>query len=171
MGGDRRPHIVLMGVTGCGKSTIARQVASMTGGEFLDADDLHPASNVAKMAAGIPLTDADRAPWLEAVRDWMGARSAVVVACSALRRRYRDVLRNVAVPVAFVHLDGAPAMIRSRMVARRGHFMRPVLLDSQLALLEPLESDELGVVFDVGTRPDEIARSVVDFARDRTVAR
>lgn len=171
MGSDRRPHIVVMGVTGCGKSTIARQVADMTGGEFLDADDLHSPSNIAKMAAGIPLTDADRAPWLEAVRDWMGTRSAGVVACSALRRRYRDVLRNVAAPVAFVHLDGAPTTIRSRMAARRGHFMRPVLLDSQLALLEPLEADEFGVAVDVGAGPDEIARSVVDFARDRAVAR
>ncbi|WP_433521026.1 gluconokinase [Nocardia pseudovaccinii] len=160
-----------MGVTGCGKSTIGRQVAGMVGSEFLDADDLHSPSNVAKMAAGIPLTDVDRAPWLEAVRDWMSTRSAGVVACSALRRRYRDVLRSISAPVAFVHLDGAPATIRSRMVARRGHFMRPVLLDSQLALLEALEPDEFGLVLDAGAGPEEIARSVVDFARDRAVAR
>ncbi|WP_433715279.1 gluconokinase [Nocardia sp. CA-084685] len=171
MGSDRQPHIVVMGVTGCGKSTIGRQVAELTGGEFLDADDLHSPSNVAKMAAGIPLTDADRAPWLEAVRDWMGTRNAGVVACSALRRRYRNVLRNVTAPVAFVHLDGAPTTIRSRMAARRGHFMRPVLLDSQLELLEPLEPDEFGVVLDVGTGPDEIAQSVVEFARERAMAR
>ncbi|MEV5833390.1 gluconokinase [Nocardia sp. NPDC052112] len=171
MGGERRPHIVVMGVTGCGKSTIARQVAEITGAEFLDADDLHPPANVAKMATGIPLTDADRGPWLTAVRDWLRTRSAGVVACSALRRRYRDVLRNGSESVAFVHLDGVPATIRSRMSARRGHFMRPVLLDSQLALLEPLEPDEFGVVLDVAAAPEEIARSVVDFARDPAVAR
>lgn len=171
MDGDRRPHIVVMGVTGCGKSTIARRVAEMTGGEFLDADDLHPPSNVAKMAAGIPLTDADRAPWLQAVRDWMCTRGAGVVACSALRRQYRDVLRNISAPVAFVHLHGSPTTIRSRMAARRGHFMRPILLDSQLALLEPLGPDEFGIVLDVGAGPDDIARSVVGFARNRAVAR
>ncbi|MGY4098942.1 gluconokinase [Nocardia sp. R16R-3T] len=171
MGGDRRPHIVVMGVTGCGKSTIARQVAEMTGTDFLDADDLHPPSNIAKMAAGIALTDADRAPWLEAIRDWMRMRGGGVVACSALRRRYRDVLRNVSAPVAFVHLDGAPATIRARLTARRGHFMRPDLLDSQLTVLEPLEPDEFGLVVDIGAAPEEIARSVVDFVRGRAVPR
>ncbi|WP_327118629.1 gluconokinase [Nocardia sp. NBC_01730] len=173
MRSDRQPHIVVMGVTGSGKTTIARQVAGMTTAQFLDTDDLHPRSNIEKMAAGIALTDEDRAPWLEAVRDWIQSRSGrCVVACSALRRRYRDVIRNVSEPVAFVHLNGEPDTIRLRMSARSGHFMLPALLESQLALLEPLERDEFGIVVDVGAAPGEIARLAVDFlTADRKVAR
>ena len=173
MRGERPPHIVVMGVTGCGKTTIARQAAGLAAAEFLDADDLHPLSNIEKMAAGIALTDADRVPWLAAVRDWIRSRERqCVVACSALRRRYRDVLREVPDSVAFVHLDGESDAIWSRMTARSGHFMPTALLASQLALLEPLEPDEFGIAVDLGAKPDEIARSVVAFAQAaRKVAR
>ncbi|WP_024802841.1 gluconokinase [Nocardia sp. BMG51109] len=166
MSSGRRPYLVVMGVTGCGKTTIARRVADLLSLEFLDADSLHPQSNIDKMTAGTPLTDADRAPWLEAVRAAMRSRgSGCVVACSALRRWYRDVLRDVPEPVAFVHLDGDPATIRSRISSRSGHFMQPALLDSQLDLLEPLEPDEPGIVLDISHAPDEIARAAVEFAR------
>lgn len=170
MSGDQRPHIVVMGVTGCGKTTVAQQVSELSGHRFLDADDLHPPSNVEKMAAGIPLTDDDRAPWLAVVRDRLrelsdqGRRG--VVACSALRRSYRDILRDVSAPVLFVHLTGEREVIHDRMHARSGHFMPPALLDSQFALLEPLDADEFGVVLDVAPAPDAIARAAVEYLHE-----
>ena len=127
--------VVVMGVSGAGKTTIGQALAAALGWPFVEADDLHPPANVAKMARGEPLDDADRAPWLEAVAARMRALDDGVVACSALRARYRDVLR-VRPDVRFVLLDVPPALLEERLAARRGHFMPPSLLTSQLATLE-----------------------------------
>lgn len=159
--------VVVMGVSGCGKSTVAIGLAAEIGGVYIDADDLHPASNVAKMAAGIPLTDDDRMPWLALVAAAIAAETAAdrlaVVACSALRRRYRDVLREAGGDVFFVHLDGPPELLAARMSTREEHFMPPALLASQLATLEPLEADEHGTVVSI----DAPVEHIVAEARNR----
>lgn len=138
------PLVVVMGVSGSGKSTVAIELARRLGVPFCEGDDLHPPANVAKMKAGEPLDDADRAPWLAALNDWMHAhREGGVVSCSALRRRYRDRLREgLEPPPAFVLLDPPRAVLERRMAARRDHFMPASLLDSQLATLERPEADE-----------------------------
>jgi gluconokinase len=137
--------LVVMGVSGSGKSTIARRLADTLGWDFLDGDDLHPPANVARMRAGVPLEDADRWPWLEAIAAWMAHAQAsgrsAVVACSALRRVYRDRLRQAAPGVRFVYLQVAHAELARRMRGRQ-HFMPPALLGSQLATLEEPASDE-----------------------------
>jgi gluconokinase len=152
--------IVVMGVSGCGKSTIASALAAEIGGVYIDADDLHPVSNVAKMADGIPLTDEDRMPWLALVADAIAAETAArrlpVVACSALRRRYRDVLRAAGGDVFFVHLDGPAELLASRMSTREEHFMPTTLLASQLATLEPLQADEHGAVVSIDAPVEHI---------------
>ncbi|MFE5291831.1 gluconokinase [Isoptericola sp. NPDC056618] len=157
--------VVVMGVAGCGKSTVGGLLAARIGLQFVDADDLHPPSNVAKMSAGTPLTDDDRLPWLarvaEVLRAGAEAGSPVVMACSALRRSYRDALRDGAGGgVLFVHLHGDRGLLARRIAARADHFMPPALLDSQLATLEQLGADETGVVVDVG-RPADRAVDVV----------
>lgn len=141
------PLVAVMGVSGSGKSTVGAALADHLGVPFVDGDELHPAANVAKMAAGRPLDDADRAPWLDAVGGWLAAHAAAggVVACSALRRRYRDRLRELAPGLVFVHLAGDRELVASRQRRRTGHFMPSSLLDSQLAALEPLEDDEPGL--------------------------
>jgi len=157
-------RVVVMGVSGSGKSTVGRALAEARGVPFLDADDLHPEANVAKMTAGIPLTDEDRGPWLEAVGAWLAERSDGVVACSALKRAYRDVLRASAPDARFVHLAADRAVVAERISHRRegGHFMPPSLLHSQYADLEPLGADELGLTIDVGSAtPDQaVARAL-----------
>lgn len=157
--------ILVMGVSGAGKSTIAAAVAAQIGGLFLDADDLHPDANLTKMAAGIPLDDEDRMPWLAAVGASMAAAvqrgDVPVMACSALRRRYRDAIRAAAPDAFFVQLDGAPDLLARRMTGRTDHFMPPALLASQLATLEPLADDEGGVVVDVAATPAEIVATAV----------
>ncbi|NRG42918.1 gluconokinase [Rathayibacter sp. VKM Ac-2835] len=155
--------LVVMGVSGSGKSTIARLLADRLGWTFVEGDDLHPAANVAKMAEGTPLTDEDRAPWLETISaridTLVSAGDPVVVTCSALRRRYRDVLRRD--DLAFVHLAGTRELIADRLGARTGHFMPPALLDSQFEALEPLGDDERHVTVDLAAAPeDEIAQIV-----------
>ncbi len=141
--------LVLMGVSGSGKSAVAGELARTLGWPYLDADDLHPAANAAKMAAGHPLDDADRAPWLRAVAVWIGEREAAgedaLVACSALRRRYRDVLCGGHPSVLFAHLAPEPAVLAQRLAGRHGHFMPPALLGSQLEVLEELDADEPGL--------------------------
>lgn len=137
-----------MGVSGAGKSTVGAALADLLGVQFVDADSLHPESNVAKMAAGTALTDADRWPWLDLVgRALAGASgSGLVVACSALKRAYRDAIRAAAPGVRFVQLEVARTTLTDRVANRPGHFMPVTLLDSQLETLEPLEADEAGVV-------------------------
>ncbi len=146
----------MLGVSGSGKTTVARALAAAAGAGFVDADDLHPAANVEKMAGGTPLTDADREPWLAAVAVALEAARAerrdLVVACSALRRHYRDRLRAGDPDLVCLLLAGPRALLAERLATRRGHFMPPGLLDSQLATLQPLEPDERGATLDT-TRP------------------
>ena len=138
------PALVVMGVSGAGKTTVAGVLAARLGRAFLDADDLHPAANLAKMRSGTPLNDTDRGPWLDAVARWIDANPESVIACSALRRRYRDRLRAARTPLWFVHLNPPLAVLRDRVRDRAGHFMPAALLPDQLATLEPLGSDEPG---------------------------
>ncbi|WP_241740032.1 gluconokinase [Microbacterium invictum] len=143
-GGSRMTRVVVMGPSGSGKSLVGAAVAARLRAHFVDGDDLHPPANVAKMRAGMPLDDTDRAPWLDAVGSALARDAQIVVACSALRRTYRDRIRATAPDVVFVELVVAQAELRERM-SRRDHFMPPALLDSQLATLEPLTGDERGV--------------------------
>jgi len=159
--------VCVMGVSAAGKSTVGTALALTLGVPFVDADDLHSDANRAKMAAGIPLTDDDRWPWLDAV----GARlrderdSGLVVACSALRRAYRDRIREAAPGVVFVHLTGTPELLAARAGARTDHFMPPALLVSQLATLEPLEDDEAGLVADVAAPVGALVAAVAESLR------
>lgn len=154
--------VVVMGVSGAGKTTVAEILAGRLGWLEAEADDFHPPANVAKMHSGIPLTDEDREPWLAALRDWIDrAPGSVILTCSALRRRYRDVLRSAKARVEFLHLDGDHDLIRSRITARSGHFMPASLLDSQLATLEPLQPDEAGLVADIADAPEVIADKAI----------
>jgi len=142
--------LVVMGVAGAGKSTVGRALAERLGWRYLEADDLHPAANVAKMRSGTPLTDADRAPWLAAVAEvieaWLAQGASGVTACSALKRAYRERLAGGRGEVRFVYLEGAEATLRARLEARRGHYFPPALLASQLADLEPPAPDENAIV-------------------------
>lgn len=150
--------VVVMGVAGTGKTTVGRLLAEALGVGYAEGDDFHPPENIAKMSAGTPLDDADRWPWLDAVGAWAHGREALggVVTSSALRRAYRDRLRDAAPGAVFLHLTGERALIQRRMAERRGHFMPPALLDSQFATLEPLGDDEAGVAVDVAGTPSEI---------------
>ncbi|MFD5213976.1 gluconokinase [Microbacterium sp. NPDC058345] len=152
---DRLRPIVVMGVSAVGKTTIGIALARLTHGRFVDADDLHGEANVAKMTAGVPLEDADRWPWLDRVG--AALEPGTVVACSALKRVYRDVLRRHAPEVFFVHLHVDAAELIERASERDGHFMPPALLQSQLDALEPLGQDEAGAVIDADDRPEEVA--------------
>ncbi|MBA0045597.1 gluconokinase [Mycobacterium sp. NPDC050853] len=149
-----------MGVAGVGKTTVARLLAQRLDAPYAEADDFHPEANIAKMSAGIPLEDTDRWPWLQRIAEWMSDRgregTGGVVTCSALKRRYRDVLRTGCPDAFFVHLSGDRTLIGDRMSHRTGHFMPTSLLDSQFDILEPLQPDERGAVLDVGTGPDEL---------------
>lgn len=154
--------VVVMGVSGSGKSTVGAALAQRLRVPFVDADTLHPAANIAKMAAGEPLDDGDRYPWLERVGEWLAAhRDGAVVSCSALKRKYRDQLRAHCPGVQFLHLSGSAELIGGRLAARTGHFMPVALLRSQLDTLEPLDSDEAGMTVDVGRDVDAIVDAVV----------
>ncbi|MGA9491587.1 MAG: gluconokinase [Mycobacterium sp.] len=155
--------VVVMGVSGSGKSTVGAALARRLGVPFADADTLHPRANVDKMAAGTPLTDADRYPWLEAVGQWLARHDdGGVISCSALARRYRDQLRSHCPRVEFLHLTGSPELIARRQADRPGHFMPSSLVRSQFDTLEPLGADERGVAVDVG---QSVATIVETFAR------
>lgn len=139
-------RIVVMGVSGCGKTTAGEAIARRLDARFIDGDDLHPEANKAKMGAGIALTDEDRWPWLDQVGETFAESAAkTVIACSALKRSYRDRIRLRAEDVKFVFLDGSREVLAERMQSRKNHFMPLSLLDSQLATLEPLQSDEEGI--------------------------
>ena len=163
MPGIPAPVLVLIGVSGAGKSTVAATLAARLGWPMLEGDHLHPAANAAKMAAGIPLADEDRWPWLHLVAAWIDQRIANgepgIVACSALTRAYRDVLRRDR--VVFVHLTGNSATIASRLQQRRNHYMSPSLLGSQLETLENLAPDEQGFVVGLAGAPDQQASDII----------
>lgn len=145
-----------MGVSGSGKTTLGAALAQRLQVPFADADDFHPPANLRKMAAGEPLDDTDRGPWLDALGEWLrDHRGGGVLACSALRRTYRDRLREYADGLRCVHVHGDRDVIAGRVAARTGHFMPPSLLDSQLETLEELGPDEAGFVVDVGRPVDE----------------
>jgi len=151
---------VVMGVSGCGKSTIGAALAARLGLRFIEGDAFHPARNVAKMSAGLPLDDHDRADWLHALSAEIAAArhagSGLVLSCSALKRRYRDLLRQADPALRFAHLQGPREVIAERMARRSGHYMPPALLDSQLRDLEPLQDDEAGLRLDLGLPPQTL---------------
>ncbi|GHH49090.1 gluconokinase [Streptomyces candidus] len=164
------PHVVVvMGVSGTGKSTIGALLADKVGVAFAEGDDFHPAANVSKMADGMPLDDADRWPWLDRVGEWCAWRGELggVVSCSALKRAYRNRLREAAPAVLFLHLAGDRELIERRMAAREGHFMPVGLLDSQFAALEELGADEAGVTVSVNGTPEEIVGRAVEMLAAR----
>lgn len=155
-----------MGVSGCGKSTVSQLLSTELGAAFSDADDHHPAANIDKMTRGMALDDADRAPWLHTLGEWVADHdrlgSRTVLACSALRHSYRDQLRSAVPTLVFVHLRGTRETISARLAGRAGHFMPSRLLDSQLSSLEPLGPDEAGVTIDLDHPPTELVRRIVD---------
>ena len=159
------PIIVVMGVSGCGKSTVGQQLAASLTVEFLEGDQLHSTENVARMAAGIALTDEDRQGWLETLADRIGNaranKSGLVVSCSALKRRYRDTLRQGASDLLFVYLQGSPELLAARMSSRPGHYMPASLLESQLATLEIPCADENAQTFDTALPASAIVTAVV----------
>jgi gluconokinase len=154
--------IVLMGVSGTGKTAVGTRLVQALGAEFAEGDDYHPPANVAKMRSGTPLDDADRQPWLETlsreIGTWLDSGKTVVLACSALKQRYRDILKAGRPGVRFVHLKGPEALIRSRLEDRRGHYMPPSLLASQFAALEqPTDAITVGIE----GPPDAIVAEIV----------
>jgi gluconokinase len=152
--------VVVMGVSGSGKTTVGRGIARAMRWDYAEGDDFHPEANVAKMRSGIALTDEDRRPWLRAIAEWLDeherAGHCAVVACSALRRAYRDVLREGRPDVRFCHVEASAELIRERVEHREGHYMPSSLLPSQLAMLEPLQSDEPGVTVAAAGSPEDI---------------
>ena len=161
-------HLVIMGVSGTGKSTIAAALSEQLGWACAEADEFHPQANIDKMSQGIPLQDNDRWPWLQEIQDWMSARAgagkSTVLTCSALKQSYRNLLSRAQGRVLFVHLDGDAHLIGERMQGREGHFMPPTLLPSQLATLEPLSAAELAggsMRLDISRTPEELVRSVL----------
>ncbi|SDP03388.1 shikimate kinase [Arthrobacter sp. ok909] len=159
----QHPVLVIMGVSGSGKSTVAGLLAGRLGWDLAEGDDLHPESNVAKMHAGQPLTDEDRWPWLESIADWIRAHTEAgapgVVTCSALKKRYRDILRGEG--VVFVFLEGSRDKISDRLASRHGHFMPPALLESQFEALEAPSADENFISLSVSATPAEEAQEII----------
>ncbi|WP_343729860.1 gluconokinase [Duganella sp.] len=155
---------VVMGVSGCGKSTVGQALATANGVPFVEGDQYHPPANVAKMSAGVPLNDDDRADWLLALQAQISAArqrgEGLVISCSSLKRRYRDLLRQGDPGLRFAHLNGPKALIEARMRARVGHYMPPSLLDSQFRDLEPLQQDEAGVTLDIETPPADLVTQI-----------
>jgi gluconokinase len=161
---SQQPVLVIMGVSGSGKSTVAGILAGQLGWDLEEGDDLHPAANVAKMHAGIPLTDEDRWPWLDSVAAWITEHTRAgipgIITCSALKRIYRDRMRGDN--VVFVHLAGNKDTIERRLNARLNHYMPPTLLDSQINTLEPPGPDENTLVVDLGRKPAEEAAEIIE---------
>lgn len=161
--------MVLMGVAGCGKSSVGPLLAKATGGEYLDGDLFHPQENIAKMSAGVPLEDADRWPWLEKIGEMLGAyQGRLIVGCSALKRRYRDRIVQIAgQAVVFVHLEGPRELIAARMAERDGHFMPISLLDSQFKALEPPAPEEAAVTVSIDQPMEELVEEILEKIRGK----
>ena len=161
-------HVVVMGVSATGKTTVGKHLAEELDCEFIEGDDLHPRQNIEKMSEGIPRTDEDRWPWLQAIAELVAVKEfegvSTVVTCSALKRSYRDVLRDAA-PTFFVHLDAPFEVLQDRMQHRTRHFMPAALLRSQFDTLEPLGPDEEGQVVDVSPPEDEVVEEAVNVVR------
>lgn len=157
--------VVVMGVAGCGKTTVGERLAQALGATFIEGDAFHPPANVARMAAGIALTDADRQGWLETLAEQLGtarkAQRRVVLGCSALKRRYRDTLRSGAPDLCLVHLSGSRELLAKRLAERRGHYMPATLLDSQLATLEPPGPDEHAITLDIGAATETLVQEAL----------
>ena len=163
--------VVVMGVSGSGKSTVAALLAAALGCQFQEGDELHPRENVEKMHGGTPLTDADRMPWLrkiaEEIDGWRARGECSVLTCSALKRSYRDIIIGDRHDVVLVYLKGSRDLVRRRMIARHEHFMPVALLDSQFATLEEPTPDEHPIIVDIGRKPAEIAHEIVCRLEDR----
>ncbi|WP_229261466.1 gluconokinase [Duganella margarita] len=155
---------VVMGVSGCGKSTVGQALATANEVGFVEGDQFHPPANVAKMSAGVALNDADRAEWLLTLQAQIRAArergEGLVISCSALKRRYRDLLREGDPALRFAHLSGPKELIAARMHTRVGHYMPTSLLDSQFRDLEPLQSDEAGITLDIRVPPDDLVTQI-----------
>jgi len=160
------PALTIMGVAGCGKSSVGMAVAAACGGQFIEGDQFHPPENVDKMRSGLPLDDNDRSRWLDRLGDELARRIArgerPVLACSVLKKRYRDALRRAAPGVGFVYLDISPAEARRRVASRRSHFMPPSLVDSQFAALEPPVGEADALAVDAELPVEEIVREILD---------
>jgi gluconokinase len=161
-------HLVVMGVAGSGKTTLAAALSRQLGWTCAEADEFHPQANIAKMSQGIPLEDEDRWPWLQEIQEWMSGQAkagcSTVLTCSALKKSYRRLLSEADGRVIFLHLDGGAEIIGQRMQGREGHFMPPTLLPSQLATLEPLSEEELdagSIRLDISRSPEELVTAVV----------
>lgn len=166
-------RIVVMGVSGCGKSTVGALLGQQLGADFLDGDSLHPAANITKMSAGIPLDDIDREPWLREIGRRLGeatGESPLIIACSALKRGYRDLIRAQAPGTVFIHLAGSFELLNERMAVREGHFMPAALLRSQFATLQELQDDEAGSVWDIAAQPQQLANQAASWLRDLDAA-
>jgi gluconokinase len=161
---------VIMGVAGCGKTTVGAGLADILAVPYLDGDDLHPATNVTKMRAGNPLTDEDRWPWLALVGKALFERAPVIIGCSALRRSYRDKITDAAGgAVTFIHLSGTRRVIEARMATRQGHFMPLSLVVSQFATLEPPSLDETAITIDIDQPLAAILKTLETQLRGRTL--
>ncbi|KJF24316.1 gluconokinase [Rhodococcus sp. AD45-ID] len=160
---QKNPVLVVMGVSGSGKSTVGGMIAGAMGWDLQEGDDLHPQANIEKMATGHPLNDDDRWPWLDKIAQWItqhtDAGQPGIVTCSALKRSYRDILRGEN--VVFIHLAGSRDQIGQRLTARLDHYMPPSLLDSQISTLEPIDPDEQAIIIDVGGSPVEIVEEIL----------
>jgi gluconokinase len=161
-------HLVVMGVAGSGKSTIAAALSRQLGWACAEADEFHPEANIRKMSQGTPLQDEDRWPWLQEIQNWMTTKAqageSTVLTCSALKQSYRQLLAQAEGRVLFLHLHGEADLIGQRMQGREGHFMPPTLLPSQLATLEPLSDDELAsgsLRLDISKSPEELVRTII----------
>jgi gluconokinase len=163
--------LVMMGVSGSGKTTVAMKLADRLGWQMLEGDKLHPPANIAKMKAGTPLDDDDRWPWLraiaEAIDDWLATGVSGVVACSALKRAYRDILIGPRTDVVLVYLQGSHDLIAKRMAERHGHFMPTGLLDSQFATLQEPDESERPIVVSIAPAPDAIVDAIIEKLRHR----
>jgi carbohydrate kinase (thermoresistant glucokinase family) len=166
-------RVVVMGVSGCGKTTVGCELAGLLAWPYLEGDALHPPQNVARMAAGTPLDDADRQGWLARIAEEIGTARAkgegLVVGCSALKRRYRDQLRAADAQLRFVHLHGPRAVLAERLMARRGHYMPPSLLRSQLETLEPPQPDESALDLSIAESPTALAHTAAAWLRSAGV--